>query len=164
MTESGSSPEPKKSAWRVTLMQGVIGAVSLAGTTAIPLLVNRYLSPPPTPTSSPTLEATPAQVAPAQVAPAVSPVQTLADPGTSVQTSPQITPVQTTPAAIAPAATAPIPVLPAQNEPVPPPPPEIVTSPPLEPLQSADSQPEIVPIQDEQETKKGKRRKKDKDD
>lgn len=46
-------------------MQGVIGAVSLAGTTAIPLVVTRYLSPPSTPTSSPTAEVTPAQVSPA---------------------------------------------------------------------------------------------------
>lgn len=139
-------------------MQGVIGAVSLAGTTAIPLLVNRYLSPPPTPMSSPTSEATPAQIAPAQVAPAGSPVQTLTDPLTSVQTTPTVTPDQTTPATIAP-----VPVLPAQGEPVPPPPPEIGTSPPLEPLQPADS-PEIVPIQDDQETKKGKNRKKNQDD
>jgi|GEM_PF-3197201 len=53
MTNSGSSPEPPKRGLKVTLLQGVIGAVSLAGTTAIPLVVQRLLGPAP-PSSSPT--------------------------------------------------------------------------------------------------------------
>lgn len=147
-------------------MQGVIGAVSLAGTTAIPLLVTRYLSPPPTPTSSPTTEATPALVSPAQVNPVADPVQAIADPVTPVPTtSAPITPIPTTPAAIAPVATPPVPVLPAQSEPVPPPPPEIGTSPPTDQLQSVDSQPEqLLPVQTDENSQKGKKNKKDQDD
>lgn len=59
MTNSGSSPEPSKKGFKVTLMQGVIGAASLAGTTAIPLMVQRLIAP-PTSASSPT--PVPAQV------------------------------------------------------------------------------------------------------
>lgn len=162
MTESGSSPEPKKSAWKVTLMQGVIGAVSLAGTTAIPLLVNRYLSPTPTPTNSPTTEATPTQVVPVP-GNSAAPVQTLAAPVTPAQTTPA-TPVPTSPVSITPVATPPVPTLPALSEPVPPPPPEILSSPPSEQLQSVDSQPEqMMPIQNDEDTKKGKKGKKHKD-
>ena len=52
MTNPGSSPEPPKTGFKVTLLQGVIGAVSLAGTTAIPLVVQRLVAPAP-PVSSP---------------------------------------------------------------------------------------------------------------
>ncbi|MBD2022755.1 hypothetical protein H6F43_21465 [Leptolyngbya sp. FACHB-36] len=69
MTNPGNSPEPPHKGFKITMMQGVIGAVSLAGTTAIPLLVQRALTPPtPTPTQS-----TPAEIKPAQVAPTASP-------------------------------------------------------------------------------------------
>ena len=61
MTNPGSSPEPPKTGCKVTLLQGVIGAVSLAGTTAIPLVVQRLVAPAP-PVSSPT--PVPAQVSP----------------------------------------------------------------------------------------------------
>lgn len=53
MTNSGSSPEPSKKGFKVTLVQGVIAAASLAGTTAIPLVVQRFLGP-VTPVSNPT--------------------------------------------------------------------------------------------------------------
>lgn len=60
MTNSGNSPESPKQGFKLTVMQGVIGAVSLAGTTAIPLLVQRALNPP-------TLTPSPTQSVPAQV-------------------------------------------------------------------------------------------------
>ncbi|MBD2076626.1 hypothetical protein H6F86_22605 [Phormidium sp. FACHB-592] len=70
MTNSGSSPEPPKTGFKVTLLQGVIGAVSLAGTTAIPLVVQRLVAPAP-PASSPT--PVPAQVTPSpQVQPTLN--------------------------------------------------------------------------------------------
>lgn len=64
MTENTGSPSEASKGFKVTVMQGIIGAVSLAGTTAIPLLVNRYLAP-PTPAESP---APAAQVSPAPAA------------------------------------------------------------------------------------------------
>nr|WP_290226839.1 hypothetical protein [Trichocoleus desertorum] len=89
MTANSGSPSepPKGQGFKVTLAQGIIGAVSLAGTTAIPLLVNRYLAP-PTPAESP---APAAQVSPAPAttqasplaAPAVAPGQVV--PGQTVQ-------------------------------------------------------------------------------
>lgn len=67
MTDSNSpDPSTPKQGFKVTLMQGVIGAVSLVGTTAIPLLVQKALNP-PSPNAAPTA---PAEVKPAQVAPA----------------------------------------------------------------------------------------------
>lgn len=80
MTENTGSPTEAPKGFKVTLAQGIIGAISLAGTTAIPLLVNRYLAPPtaaespapaaqvspaPAATTAP-LVAQPAQVAPGQ--------------------------------------------------------------------------------------------------
>lgn len=62
MSNSGNSPESPKQGLKITLMQGIIGAASLAGTTAIPLLVQRALTPTPTPS--------PAQIQPAQMTPA----------------------------------------------------------------------------------------------
>lgn len=67
MTNSGNSPEPPKQGFKLTVMQGLIGAISLAGTTAIPLLVQRALNP-VTPTQSPT-QSTPAQVQSTQMTP-----------------------------------------------------------------------------------------------
>jgi hypothetical protein len=54
-TNPGSSPEPPKAGHKlkITLAQGVIGAVSLAGTTAIPILVQRVLQPAPVVSPSP---------------------------------------------------------------------------------------------------------------
>jgi hypothetical protein len=51
MTEP--SPEPPKKGFKVTLVQGIIGAASLAGTTAIPLVVQRLIGA-PAPVNSPT--------------------------------------------------------------------------------------------------------------
>ncbi|MBD2102253.1 hypothetical protein [Leptolyngbya sp. FACHB-261] len=58
---SASSEPPK--GFKITIVQGIIGACSLAGTTAIPLLVQRYLPPAPAPVVSP------AQMAPTQAQP-----------------------------------------------------------------------------------------------
>ncbi|HEY9861629.1 MAG TPA: hypothetical protein V6D16_19170 [Candidatus Obscuribacterales bacterium] len=83
MTANSGSPSepPKGQGFKVTLAQGIIGAVSLAGTTAIPLVVNRYLAPP---AESP---APAAQVAPApattQASPLTAPGQVA--PGQTVQ-------------------------------------------------------------------------------
>jgi hypothetical protein len=75
-TNPGSSPEPPKAGHKlkITLAQGVIGAISLAGTTAIPILVQRALQPAPvvSPSSSPSLQAVPAQVQ--SPAPTVQPI------------------------------------------------------------------------------------------
>lgn len=75
MTNSGNSPESPKKGFRLTLVQGMIGAASLAGTTAIPLLVQRALTP-PTPIPSP-VQSTPAEIKPAQIAPATASPQDL---------------------------------------------------------------------------------------
>lgn len=77
MTNPGSSPESPKKGFKVTLMQGVIGAASLAGTTAIPLLIQRTLAP-PSPTPSPAQTA-PAEIKPAQVLPATASPKDLSD-------------------------------------------------------------------------------------
>ncbi|MDX2240538.1 MAG: hypothetical protein NW224_07645 [Leptolyngbyaceae cyanobacterium bins.302] len=74
MTQPENSPQPAGKGFKITLMQGVIGAVSLAGTTAIPIVVQRALTP-PSPSPSPD-QTSPAQVQPAQVQPAqVQPAQ-----------------------------------------------------------------------------------------
>lgn len=73
MTNPGTPPgssEKESKGFKVTLIQGVIGAATLAGTTAIPILVQKALNP-SSPTPSPTQSA-PAQSAPTQVAPATS--------------------------------------------------------------------------------------------
>lgn len=59
-------------------MKGLVGAVSLAGATAIPLVVQQALNPSPSVESAPKV---PAQVAPAQAVPAQEVVQ----PATSLQ-------------------------------------------------------------------------------
>ena len=74
MTENTGSPSEAPKGFKVTVVQGIIGAISLAGTTAIPLVVNRYLAP-PTPTESP---APAAQVSPAPTA-TTSPLVTAPD-------------------------------------------------------------------------------------
>ncbi|MBD1864351.1 MULTISPECIES: hypothetical protein [Trichocoleus] len=90
MTANSGSPSepPKGQGFKVTLTQGIIGAVSLAGTTAIPLLVNRYLAPPTAAESpAPAAQVSPApattQASPSAV-PAAAPGQVV--PGQTVQT------------------------------------------------------------------------------
>lgn len=68
MTNPGSSPEPAKDGFKSLIAKGVVGAVALAGTTAIPLMVQRVLTP-PTPASS----SAPAQSTVSSPAPVVSP-------------------------------------------------------------------------------------------
>ncbi|MBM0743745.1 hypothetical protein JOY44_19340 [Phormidium sp. CLA17] len=77
MTNPGSPPESPKKGFKLTLMQGVIGAASLAGTTAIPLLVQRTLtSPLPTPIP---VQSTSAEIKPAQLSPASASPESLED-------------------------------------------------------------------------------------
>ncbi|HEY9627150.1 MAG TPA: hypothetical protein V6C84_07600 [Coleofasciculaceae cyanobacterium] len=52
MSNSGSSPEKK--GFTSLLVKGVVSAVALAGTTAIPIVVQRSLQTPSTPAASPT--------------------------------------------------------------------------------------------------------------
>ena len=73
---SGSSPQPPKlgQKHKLTVAQGVIGAATLAGTTAIPILVQRALTPAsvsspspaasvqPSPTPTVSVQSSPAQV------------------------------------------------------------------------------------------------------
>jgi hypothetical protein len=73
MSNSGSSSE--KNDFKSLLAKGAISAVALAGTTAIPIVVQQSLQHPSTPTASPSatvpaqVSPTPAVVSPAQVAP-----------------------------------------------------------------------------------------------
>ena len=75
MTNPGNLPESPKKGFKLTLMQGMVGAASLVGTTAVPLLVQRALTP-PTPISSP-VQSPPAEIKPAQAAPATASPQNL---------------------------------------------------------------------------------------
>lgn len=70
MTEPGNSSEAQNTGFKgfkVTLMQGIIGAVTLAATTAIPIIVQRALSPQP--------PVVPAQITPATTTPATTSIQ-----------------------------------------------------------------------------------------
>lgn len=66
MTSNGSTPAPKTEATKNNqglkswIVKGAVGAVSIAGTTAIPLMVQKYFSAPP----APAVQASPVQVAP----------------------------------------------------------------------------------------------------
>lgn len=68
-----TNPEPssEKNSFKSLLIKGVISATALAGTTAIPLLVQRSIQTPPPATSNPT----PAVTTPSQTTgtPATSP-------------------------------------------------------------------------------------------
>ena len=75
MTNPENSPKSPEKGFKVTLTQGIVGAVSLAATTAIPLLVQRAITP-PTPTPSPT-QSTSAEIKPAPAAPATASPQNL---------------------------------------------------------------------------------------
>ncbi len=65
MSNSGTSPE--QNGLKSLLTKGVVSAVALAGTTAIPIIVQRSLQPASTPTASPTA------TVPASPTPAISP-------------------------------------------------------------------------------------------
>lgn len=102
MSNPGSSPE--KNDFKSLLAKGMIGAVTLAGTTAIPIVVQQSLQRTSTPTASPSATV-PAQVSPTPAAIA-SPVQTFPSPDVPAQISP-------TPAAL----TAPVQVSPSPDVP-----------------------------------------------
>ena len=71
MSNSNSSP-PHQKGFKITVMQGIIGTVSLVGTTAIPIVVQRALNHPapvPAPTQSAPAQLAPVNAAPAQVSP-----------------------------------------------------------------------------------------------
>lgn len=93
MTENPGSPKNEQSL-KALITKGVVGAVSIAGATAIPLLVQKFLTPPATVNQVPTV---PAQVTPAQVpapsAPAGVPAP-VPPGGTPVQLDPEGMPVQ----------------------------------------------------------------------
>lgn len=73
MSNPENSPESPKKGLKITLVQGMIGVVSLAGTTAIPILVQRALTPPtPAPAQN-----TPAEIKPAQLVPGTTSPQDL---------------------------------------------------------------------------------------
>jgi hypothetical protein len=90
MTNPGNSSESPKKGFKVTLTQGIVGAVSLAATTAIPLLVQRAINP-PTPTPSPA-QSTPAEIKPAQVTPATAAPQIAPAPVSSQERSETVKP------------------------------------------------------------------------
>lgn len=78
MTSNGSTPEvPKTEApknnqgLKSWIVKGAVGAVSIAGTTAIPLMVQKYFSTPPAPA---------VQTSPVQVAPTLPPTQVQPEP------------------------------------------------------------------------------------
>lgn len=89
MTTDNSEPSSEApKGFKVTFVQGIIGAISLAGTTAIPLLVTRYLDPqPPTASPAPAAQVSPAPAA--TTAPLVTqPTQTaVPDPMAQMQTN-----------------------------------------------------------------------------
>jgi hypothetical protein len=68
MANPGSSSEPPNKGLKGTLIKGMIGAVTLAGTTAVPIIVQRALTPPSSP-QNPPAEIKPAQMAPATASP-----------------------------------------------------------------------------------------------
>jgi hypothetical protein len=73
MTGSSSPSEPPKQeqSFKSLIAKGTIGAISLAGATAIPLVVQKYLGPSPaaSPTPSPSAQIAPAQMMPLQMQP-----------------------------------------------------------------------------------------------
>lgn len=88
MTQNQSTPPDPKPDQKMKglLLQGLLGAVSLTGATAIPIVVQRALSPHPVPT-------VPAAVSPQPPTPAASPLPA------SVQQSPAVT-VSPSPASV----------------------------------------------------------------
>lgn len=92
MTNPGSSPEPSKNGFKVTLAQGVIGAVTLAGTTAIPLLVQKYIGGVPAPASSPAAVTSP-QASPTPTD-SITPVAPTPTASVTASPDPQLSPVE----------------------------------------------------------------------
>lgn len=96
MTPNGSTPEAPKpesaqshQGLKSLIAKGTIGAVTLAGTTAIPLMVQKYLSSPPPPAPS-------VQASPVQVSPVASPVTPSVESSVaSPLPSPTLLPTQT---------------------------------------------------------------------
>jgi hypothetical protein len=90
MLSNGSPPEaPKPESNRQELKsliaKGAVGAVTLAGTTAIPLMVQKFFSPAPAPAPA-------VQVSPVQTSPTGSPVASPVEPLSPV-TPPVVAPV-----------------------------------------------------------------------
>lgn len=101
MSDSGTSSE--KNDLKSLLVKGMIGAVTLAGTTAIPIVIQQSLQHhPSTPTASPTASASPTATVPTQASPTPAPVSAtptaVASPvqGSSPPDSPQIHPAAAT--------------------------------------------------------------------
>lgn len=137
MTEnSGSAPETSNNDQGIKglVIKGIIGAVSLAGTTAIPLVIQQHLTP--NPAASPAAQVSPAPNA--SPAAQVSPVQVAS-------------PAQMTPASVVPNASPAAEGVPAQVSP-------IVTQ---SPTDQTTLQPAV--IGEEQQTKRRKRKKDDDD-
>lgn len=89
MTNPGSTPE-RSDNLKSLIIKGVIGAVTLAGTTAIPLVINRTLSPEPSPSPA---AASPAASPSVQASPVVQPAQVQSGAVTAVDEG-TLTPVE----------------------------------------------------------------------
>lgn len=98
MTENPGSPKNEHNL-KALITKGVVGAISIAGATAIPLLVQKFLNPPAPVNQVPA--AVPAQVAPNQAPvpapPGGTPAQEVAPGGTPAQTLPEGIPVRVAP-------------------------------------------------------------------
>lgn len=77
---SNSDPAPDNNSLKALIIKGLVGGIALAGTTAIPIVVQRSLDTPPvSPASSEaTVPVTPAQVAPLPEAAPVNPAAPVA--------------------------------------------------------------------------------------
>lgn len=97
MTENPGSPKNEQSL-KALITKGVVGAISIAGATAIPLLVQKFLNPPAAVNQVPTV---PAQVAPTQTpvqaSPGGAPAQDVSPGGTPTQTLSEGIPVRVAP-------------------------------------------------------------------
>jgi hypothetical protein len=98
MSSNGSTPEAPKpesashQGLKSLIAKGAVGALTLAGTTAIPLMVQKYFSGTPAP--APAVQASPVQVFPA-ASPVVSPVESsVVSPLPSPLPSPTVLPAQ----------------------------------------------------------------------
>lgn len=88
---SNSDPAPDNNSLKALIIKGLVGGIALAGTTAIPIVVQRSLDTPVSPASSEaTVPVTPAQVAPLPEAAPVNPAAPVAvDEGDSEDPSDQ---------------------------------------------------------------------------
>lgn len=91
MTNPSTPPESPKSGQKMKglLLQGLIGAASLTGATAIPIMVQRALSPTPAPIAAPTATPTVPATAPSSV-PVSSPVAPTAVQPSPMESLPQV--------------------------------------------------------------------------